>query len=188
VHALRATSFQSTPNDRAVARKLVHHHGWYTDVLARDQAALDEILVLIFWHAVIPDLADPAVADEISRWAGQQNAPESVIRALFAASAGRAESPKLMTQALAPGLARRWRIEHGISIPREPPASIRNAAPSPREASYSPPGSSVLSEQPTAASHALTLPDLLSRTVTIPVPIALAVLVALVVLLLVALS
>ena len=183
LQALRATNFRSTPGDRATARMLIYDHGWYADVLQQqDQVPFYDILVMIFWHAVIPDLTDRRTSDEISRWVGERKAPETVIKALYAAAVGAAGSPQLLEQAIGPALASRWRTEHGISVPVAPPPPAMNTTADARDESSGIPDAAVTQEQPPAAGHSQMLLNLLDRTVTVPVPLALAILVALIVL------
>jgi hypothetical protein len=182
LQALRATNFRSTRRDRASARRLIRTYGWYAGVLEQqNQVAVDDVLVMIFWHAVIPDLAEPQVANELSRWAGELKAPDTVIRALYAAAIGAADSLELMEQAIGSAVAWRWRNEHQINVPLKPTRTVRATGLGTLEASHDEPNVSAPQKQ---SSPAVPLPVLLNRKVTLPVSLVLAIFVALIVLLL----
>jgi hypothetical protein len=195
LQALRAENFQTGPDERASARKLLCERGWYVDVLGQyDQARFEDILVMIFWHTVIPDLAHPQVGHEIAGWASERAAPATVIRALYAAAEGTAGAQP-MGQALGPVLAWRWLTDHGINVSpiARPPVAAWPAAGEPagpaRDPSYAvqDAGSSAQGMAPQAAARRAgdrhTLPSVLDRQVTMPVPLVLAIGIAVIVLL-----
>jgi hypothetical protein len=141
VRALKAEQFETEPGDRAVARKLLRDRGWYVDTLVRNaQANFDDILVMIFMRAVLPDLSQPSTARELTDWAGRRAAPPRVINALYAACDGTVKQPEL-AQILGPALAGRWLADNGISAPPIAAAPNRDAA-RPRGASTPPSGTS----------------------------------------------
>jgi hypothetical protein len=149
----------------------------------QDQVPVDDVLVMIFWHAVIPDLAEPQVADELSRWAGELKAPDTVIRALYAAAIGAADSLELMEQAIGSAVAWRWRDEHKINVPLKPTRTVRATGLGTLEASHDAPNVSAPQKQPPPAAPS---PTLLNRKVTLPVSLVLVIFIALIVLLLLA--
>jgi hypothetical protein len=198
--ALRATNFQSGPQDRAVARKLICDHGWYVDAFGQyDQAQFQDILVLIFWHTVIPDLTERQVVGELSHWAGKSAAPAAVIRALYATTEGAVGARQRMDQALRSALAWRWLNENGIHVPaaaqvpaaapplaRDPASGIRDAGSGIRDAGSGIQGGA---DPPAAAPPSGGLPalqSLLDRKLNVPLSLVLAVCVAVIVLLVVA--
>jgi hypothetical protein len=206
--ALCASNFQSTPNDRATARRLMRDHSWYTDVLQQqDLVPVKDTLVTFFRHAVIPDLAEPLVVDELLNWIGERKAPETVIGALYAAAVGSTDAPQLMEQAIGPALAGRWRTEHGIYVPQAPPPAAWDTAPGTRDAAlgtwdaalgtwdaalgtrdagHGTPVAAADNQRPADPSPVLL--NLLERKVPIPVPLAAAVLITLIVLFFLVLS
>jgi hypothetical protein len=117
---LTAGMFETEPADRAVARKLLRDYGWYVGTLERNaQVRFDDILVMIFMRAVLPDLSQPEVARELTDWAGRSAAPPRVIKALYAACVGMDERQEL-DRILGPVLGGRWLSENGISAPPTP--------------------------------------------------------------------
>lgn len=195
LRALRATNFRSTRDDRALARRRLADHGWYADVLRQqDVVPVHDILVMVFGHAVVPDLRDDEVAAELYSWAGEREAPETVIEALYAAAIG---SPRLVERPLAPALAARWRAEHGIHL-RPVPRHAADLIPSRSDTASGERGASeddrgagkrdagelsaaVSQEQPGPDDLVQWLQNLLDRSVTVPVPLVLAILIVLVV-------
>jgi hypothetical protein len=192
---LLTTNFQPTANDRAAARAMLAEHGWYADVLRlQDQVSFGDFLVAIFWYAVVPDLTEPRVADELSRWVSERDAPAQVISALYTATIGVLGSPQLLEQAIGPALAQRWRAEHRINIPWPPAAAGAsaewNAASGVRDGNTGAHGTTASPQaagQPQhPAGHPQSLQSLMSRDVTVPVPLVLAAVVVLVLLYLLA--
>jgi hypothetical protein len=185
LQALRATNFQSTPDDRAIARRRLADHGWYADVLRQqDGVQAHDLLVMVFCHAVIPDLPDPRVAAELFSWVAEREAPEAVIKALYAAAIG---SPHLINRSIGPALATRWRAEHGIHV-RSAPRHAAESAPAGSDVAAGDRGPSQDGRGP-AISHEQQSPDdlvqrlqnLMDRSVTVPVPLVLAIVIVLVV-------
>ncbi|MGH3404173.1 MAG: hypothetical protein ACRDRJ_16960, partial [Streptosporangiaceae bacterium] len=197
LRALRATNFRSTADDRALARRRLADHGWYADVMEQqDVVPVHDILVMVFGHAVVPDLRDDGVAAELYSWAAEREAPETVIAALYAAAIG---APRLVERPLGPALAARWRAEHGIhlrSAPRHAAGSVPSrsgTASGERDAGRDAGGrdaggrdaggrdAAASQEQPGPDDLVQRLQNLLDRSVTVPVPLVLAILIVLVV-------
>ncbi|MGH3168658.1 MAG: hypothetical protein ACRDN0_22605 [Trebonia sp.] len=193
LQALQATSFESDPADRAAARKLIRTHGWYADVLRRnDHASFEDVVVMLFLRAVIPDLADPRVADEIANWTAEPTAPEAVITALFSAVDGAVGAQQLMEQ-LGLALVRRLRDDHGIhggpaaaGPPWASQAGGPNPAAVPNQAAVT--GQGMRSGQQAAAGQTTgtdfqqALWNFLDRKLTMPVSLVLAICAAVIVL------
>jgi len=191
--ALRAKNFQSGPQDRVGSRRLIRDRGWFVDVFQQyDQAEFEDILVMIFWHTVIPDLGDRHVSGELADWAGKLAAPAVVIRALYATTEGTPGMRQLMDQALRPALSWRWLNENGIRPPAVPQAPaavsppIRDTASGSRDAGAGAQGGPAQQAVAQPSSGPQTLQGLLDRKVTMPVPLVLAICIAVIVLLLVA--
>jgi hypothetical protein len=186
IQTLSARNFQSGPQDRAAARKLISDHGWFVDVFRQyDQAEFEGILVMIFWQTVIPDLGERRVAGELADWAGKLAAPTAVIRALYTATEGAPDTQQMMDHALRSALGWRWLNEHAI----RPPVA---ASQRPRDTETGPWDPDAESgTHGVAAHHAVTPPsdgpqilqNLLDRKVTMPVSLVLAICVAVIVLL-----
>jgi hypothetical protein len=152
LRALRARNFHGGPPERAAARRLLADHGWYLDVVKQcDQAEREAILMVIFLCSVIPDLGDTQVLAEITYWAGTLAAPDPVINALYQATDGMVSAQPLMSQALEPALAQRWRDEHGIRVPEAIPLRGHGAAPGPRDQGTGPQRVAGPQEPPSAA-------------------------------------
>jgi hypothetical protein len=112
---LRTGRFPDQPADRAAARRRIAERDWYIPVLLQyDSAHFDDTLEAIFRVAVVPDLGRPGVTEELARWAGERPAPPPVIKALYAATQGRAGASEALGAALELPLGRRWLAEHGI--------------------------------------------------------------------------
>ena len=206
--ALCAKNFQSGPQDRAVARSLIRDRGWYVDVFRPyDQEQFQDLLVMIFWHAVIPDLGERQVVREIASWAGTLAAPAAVIRALYASTVGASGTRPLMDQALKPVLAERWLNEYGIqpAAAASPPAPDQGGGPPDQGGGAWDQGGGAWDQgggspepgprrrgvtAPQAAAQPsdgpLTLQNLVDRKVTMPVPLVLVIGIVVIVLLLVA--
>lgn len=138
--ALRAQNFRSGPHDRAIARKVICDHGWYVDVFDQnDQGQFEDILMMIFLHTVVPDLAERQVTGELAYWVDKLAAPAAVIRALYATTDAAADKRQLMDQALRPAMARRWMNENGIHVPPAAQAPPAPAPPAPVPPVASPP-------------------------------------------------
>ena len=195
IQALGAKNFQSGPQDRAGSRKLICDHGWFVDVFRPyDQAEFEGILVMIFWHSVIPDLDQRQVSGELADWAGKLAAPAVVIRALYATTDGAPGTRQLMDQALRPALSWRWLNENGIRPPAaaQGPAAVsppvRDTASGSRDAGA---GAQAVTAQQAAAQQAAarpsggppTLQSVLDHKVTMPLSLVLAICVAVIVLL-----
>jgi hypothetical protein len=135
LRALRSSNFpDADPPERAAARKLIARHRWYLDVVRQyGQAEREAILVVIFMCSVIPDLADEQVLAEIAHWAGPLAAPDPVINALYQATDGMVGAQLLMSQALEPVLAQRWRLEHHVHVPAAIPSPVQDAPPGLRD-------------------------------------------------------
>jgi hypothetical protein len=188
--ALCATNFQSGPDDRAVARKLICDHGWYVDVFRHyDQVQFEDMLVMIFWHTVLPDLAERQVVGELQHWADKLAAPTVVIRALYKSTDGADGTWPLMDRALRPALAWRWLNENEIHVPAaQAPATTpplaRDTAGS-RDTGSGTQGAAAPQTAAQPSDGPPTLQSMLDRKVTVPLSLVLAVCVAVIVLLVV---
>ncbi len=190
--AICATNFQSGPDDRAVARRLICDHGWYVDVFSHyDQVQFEDTLVMIFWNTVLPDLAERQVVGELQHWAGKLAAPAVVIRALYKSTDGADGTWPLMDRALRPALAWRWLNENEIHVPAaaQAPATTPPLARDTAGSWDAGSGTQGAAAPQTAAQPSdgpPTLQSMLDRKVTVPLSLVLAVCVAVIVLLVVA--
>jgi hypothetical protein len=126
---LTAQKFETSSVDRAAARKRLRDNRWYIDSLGQDpRVHFDDMLVMIFMHAVLPDLAQPEVVRELTDWASRNAAPPRVIRALYKAGDGTVKRPEL-GRILDPALAARWLSEDGTSARSAGPSSPRATVP-----------------------------------------------------------
>lgn len=103
-------------------------HGWYMDALSDpDPWQAEGLLERIFIAVVIPDLHLQAVAEEVTRWVGEFDAPIPVVRALSAAAQHRgSRAQEMMENVLVPVLGQRWLSEN--CIPRGALRNIRAAS------------------------------------------------------------
>ncbi len=123
--ALHGRLAPSSAQDRADARNLLAEYGWCVpELTAFDPRRAEHVLEILFGHAVIPDLADPACQAEVAGWAYEGMAPATVIRSLVAAAqqAGQ-DKAQLLDRTLQPALHRRWLVEHALYYGASPQIS-----------------------------------------------------------------
>jgi hypothetical protein len=127
LQVIHTGAFPDWPADRAQARRILPDRDWYLPVLLEhDNAGFEGTLAAILAVAVLPDIGDPAVVEEVSRWSYERAAPAVVLRALQVAARNSPGGQELPWQAIEQRLGRRWLTEHGIypaAAPYVAPAS-----------------------------------------------------------------